>query len=80
MFTFRLIRVIIIIKVIVMSEQNKRILDDVTFFLECEGLYVTDEERQRGADMLEGKISLDEVIADILEKGRSYAGMPVINK
>lgn len=58
-----------------MSEQNKRILDDITFFLECEGLHVTDEERQIGADMLEGKISLDKVIADILAKGRSYAGV-----
>ena len=56
-----------------MSEQNKRILDDVAFFLECEGLYVTDEERQRGADMLEGKISLDAVVAEIIAKGRSYA-------
>lgn len=49
-------------QVIEMNEDkdNERILDDAAFFLECEGFKVTEEERQRGSDMPEGKISLDD--------------------
>ena len=34
---------------------------------------MTDEERKFGIDMLEGKISLQDVIQNILEKGKDYA-------
>jgi len=58
-----------------MSKDNEKILKESIFSLEVEGFHITDEEKQKVADMLEGKRTLASLIAEYVEKGYAYAGV-----
>jgi len=47
---------------------EKQILNNASATLAMEGLYVTDSERKRGLECLEGKLSFEDVICEIIEK------------
>ena len=58
-----------------MSRDNEKILKESIFSLEVEGFHISEEEKQKVADMLEGKRTLESIIAEYVAKGRAYAGI-----
>jgi hypothetical protein len=56
-----------------MTDRNNEILEEAIHSLEIEGFYITDSEKTMASDMLEGKRTLPDVIAEIVAKGNSYA-------
>jgi len=57
------------------SKENEKILKESIFSLEVEGFRIANEEKQKVADMLEGKITLESIIAEYVSKGYAYAGV-----
>jgi hypothetical protein len=58
-----------------MSEENKKILDEAAFSLAVEGFFVTDDEKYKVAEMLEGKRTLESIVAECVSEARAYAGV-----
>jgi len=56
-----------------MSNEHEKIIREAAFSLEVEGFDVTDNEKQTALDMLEGRITLEDIITRVLTKGKEYA-------
>lgn len=53
---------------IMTEEEIQQALAFARFNMECEGFTLTEEDLASGREILEGKITADEVIAQIIEK------------
>lgn len=58
-----------------MTIKQKEILDEVVFSMEVEGFYIPEKERQTLSEILEGKRTYQDVLADYITEAKTYAGV-----
>ena len=58
-----------------MTAKQKEILDEVVFSFEVEGFDIPADERKTLTDILEGKRSSKDVLAEYIAEAKAYAGV-----